>query len=167
MRPIGTAEELERRRRRAVALMKQGDSHTAIARILGVDRGSLYRWRKMALAGSDGLKANPHPGPTPGLNASQLRELDGLLTQGAKRHGWPNELWTSKRVKVVIQRHFDVRYHEGHVRKLVKERLHWTPQKPECRARERDEAAIERWVRDDFPRLKKIGGNSRCDVGVP
>ncbi len=63
MRPIGTVAELERRRTRAVAMIKEGESPTTVARILGVGRTSLYRWKKMAKASPDGLAAKAHLGP--------------------------------------------------------------------------------------------------------
>jgi len=166
MRPHGTPEELERRRIHAVELMNSGQSHTKIAEILGVDRGSLYRWRTMARSGPDGLKAIPHPGAPRRLNETQLHELEYLLGQGAKVHGWPNELWTAKRVASLIHKFFGVQYHEGHVRKIMTQLLHWSGQKPECRARERDEAEIERWKREEFPRIKKSPGQ-RSHAGVP
>jgi transposase len=31
----------------------------------------------------------------------------------------------------------------------------WSPQKPQRRAIERDEAAIQRWIKTDWPRVKK------------
>jgi transposase len=123
-RPIGTPAELERRRRRAVDLMDQGESPTVIARILGVHRPSLYRWRQADRSRPDGLAAKPHPGPTPRLSDAQLAELERLLLQGATAHGWANELWTAKRVAAVIRRHFGVSYHPEHVRKILKRRLH-------------------------------------------
>ena len=67
----------------------------------------------------------------------------------------PNDLWTSRRVKELILQRFGVDYHVDHVRKILVQRLGWTSQKPEKRARERDEDAIERWQKEDFPRLKK------------
>lgn len=167
MRPLGTAEELQRRRIRAVELMDGGESHTKIAEILGVDRRSLYRWRSMARGGPDGLKAVPHPGAPRHLNETQLHELEFFLGQGAKAHGWPNELWTSKRVAALILRCFGIQYHDGHVRKILKKLLHWSSQKPECRARERDEAEIERWTREEFPRIKKRGAGQRSHAGLP
>jgi transposase len=142
MRPIGTAKELERKRRRAVELMHKGEAPAVIARILGVCRTSLYRWRAAAAAGPDGLAAKPHPGPRPRLSVEQLAELEGLLTQGPKAQGWRNELWTAARVAELIERHFKVRFHPEHVRKILKRRLAWTSQKPQRRARERDEVAI-------------------------
>lgn len=155
MRPHGTAEELQRRRIRAVELMSSGQSHTKIAEVLGVDRGTLYRWRRIALAGPDGLKAVAHPGAPRQLEEAQFHELEYLLGQGAKTHGWPNELWTSKRVAILIQKFFDVQYHEGHVRRIMRNVLHWSGQKPECQARERDDAEIERWKQEEFPLIKK------------
>src|SRR5579871_4920430 len=109
-RPIGTADELERRRRRAVELVEGGESPSTVARILGVHETSVHRWRRLARS-QDGLAAKPHPGPTPRLSDEQLAELEQLLLQGAQKHGWPNQLWTADRVKVVIKRHFGLDYH--------------------------------------------------------
>jgi transposase len=151
-RPIGTAVELERRRRRAVALVEQGESRAAVARILGVHPKSLARWVRCARQ-PHGLEARPQRGPTPGLSDAQLRQLEALLLQGAKHHGWHNELWTAARVTRLIERHFGIGYHPEHVRKILKRRLGWTSQKPRRKARERNDAEVERWLADDFPRI--------------
>ena len=142
MRPIGTAEALERRRRRAVQLVHQGEHPATAARFLGCGRSSAYTWLKQPREAPAKLAAEPHPGRTPGLNAVQLRELEALLLKGAKAHGWRTQLWTAARVAEVIRRHFGISYHPEHVRKIVKFRLHWTSQKPQQKARERDEVAI-------------------------
>ncbi len=142
MRPIGTAEELERRRRRAVELMQRGESPTVIARILGVCRTSLYRWLALAQQTSMALAAKPHPGPKPRLSDQQIRELEGLLLQGAKAHGWHNELWSAHRVAEMIRRHFGVGYHTEHVRKIIRRRLHWSSQKPQQKAKQRNTEKI-------------------------
>src|SRR4051794_15842548 len=101
MRPKGTAAELERRRRRAVELVEQGESPTVVARILGVRTTSLHRWRRRARQ-PNGLQARPVPGPTPALSDYHLHKLEHFLRQGAKKHGWPNELWTADRVARLI-----------------------------------------------------------------
>jgi len=151
-RPIGTAAELERRRRRAVNLLDQGESPSTIARILGVHETSVHRWRRRARHGP-GLDAKPHPGRPPFLSPEQWAEVQRLLLQGAKEHGWPNDLWTAGRVTALIHRHFGVKYHPEHVRSVLKERFDWSSHKPAIRPREQNEKEVERWKDDEFPRI--------------
>ncbi len=154
-RPLGTAAELERRRRRGVELFEQGERPVHIARFLGVDRSSVYRWRKAAEQGSDALAAQPHPHRPPALTTTQLGQLEELLAQGPAAHGWPNQLWTTARVAQVIERHFKIRHHHDHVGRFLRQRLGWSVQKPIRRARERDEVAILNWQSREFPRIAR------------
>ena len=151
-RPIGSAAELERRRRRAVEAVASGQRPGDVARTLGVARASVYRWLELAKR-TDGLAAKPHPGPATRLSATQHKRLAKLLLQGAKAHGWSNELWTCARIAVLIQRHFGVSFHHDHVGRILRERLNWTPQKPRRRARERNEAKVRYFRKVKFPRL--------------
>jgi len=143
MRPIGTAEELQRRRLRAVELVNEGESPEDVARFLGCGRSSVYTWLKLAKQSIEKLAARPHPGPTPRLAAPQLEELEGLLLRGAVAHGWPTELWTAARAAELIERRFGIHFHPEHVRKILRRRMRWTSQKPQRKARERDEVAID------------------------
>jgi transposase len=129
MRPKGTAAELERRRRHAVERVEQGQSPTVVARILGVRPASIHRWRRMAQQ-PHGLDARPILGPTSRLTDYHLRKLERLLRQGAKKHGWPNDLWTADRVARLLRERLGIAFHPEHVRKILKRRLGWTSQKP-------------------------------------
>jgi transposase len=160
-RPLGTAAELERRRRRAVELIAHGESRRDVARILGVHPKSLARWLRLARQPS-GLDPRPHPGRPAALSDEQLRQLEQLLAQGAKAHGWHNQLWTAARAARLIERHFGVRYHPEHVRKLLKRRLGWTSQKPRRKARERNDKEVERWLDDDFERIVRAAFRRRA-----
>jgi transposase len=142
MRPIGTAPELQRRRLRAVELVQQGESPDDVAHFLGCGRSSVYTWLQLARQAPGKLIAKPHTGPKPRLSTEQLRELEALLRKGAKAHGWRTELWTAARAAELIERHFQIRFHPEHVRKMLKRRLKWSSQKPQRKAKERDEAAI-------------------------
>jgi transposase len=142
MRPIGTVQELQRRRLRAVELVEQGESPDDVARFLGCSRSSVYTWVKLAKQSLGELAAKPHPGPAPRLDDGQIKELEGLLLQGARAHGWHNDLWSAHRVTEVIRRHFGVTYHTEHVRKIIRRRLDWTSQKPQKKAKQRDEEKI-------------------------
>jgi transposase len=142
MRPIGTAEELERRRRRAVELVKRGEHPAEVAHFLGCGRSSVYTWVKLDRDTAEKLAARPHAGPTPRLTDEQIKELEGLLLKGAKAHGWHNDLCSAHRVAQMIRRHFSVEYHTEHVRKIIRERLLWSSQKPQKKAKPRNEEKI-------------------------
>jgi transposase len=146
-----TRSELEHRRQRAVAAVAEGQSPATVAQVLGVDRCTVYRWLRMARR-PGGLCAKPLR-RDPALSDRQLHELEALLLQGASRHGWPNDLWTATRVTELIRRHFGIAYHPEHVRKVLKRRLRWTSQKPQVKAKERDEDEIRRWRQEEFPRI--------------
>jgi transposase len=146
-----TRHQLEHRRQRAVAAVAEGQKPATVAKVLGVDRGSVYRWLRQART-PGGLAAKPLNRP-PALSDRQLRQRADLLAQGAARHGWPNDLWTATRVTEVLRRHFGIRHHPEHVRKALKRRLGWTSQKPQTKARERDEDGIRHWVDHVSPRI--------------
>ena len=130
----------------------EGQPRKAVASVLGVHVKTVSRWVRDARQ-PGGLAARPQPGPTPGLTDADLCRLEELLAQGAKAHGWHNQLWTAARVARLIVRHFHLDYHPEHVRKILKQRLGWTSQKPRRRARERDDKEVARWLGDEFPRI--------------
>jgi len=100
------------------------------------------------------LKAKPHPGKPRRLTAKQRERLAKLLLQGARKHGYSTELWTLARVAEVIAVNFGVEYHPGHVWRVL-QGMGWSNQKPERRARQRDEQAIATWRQQDWPGVKK------------
>lgn len=155
MRPSGSAEELERRRTRAIELLNQGVAPVEVAYRLGVDRRSVRRWSAAyRQKGAAALKARPTSGRPSGLDAKAKRQLERLLLKGARAAGFPTDLWTCPRVAQLIEQRLGVRYHVDHIGRLL-HGLGWSPQKPERRALERDEEAIGRWIKDQWPRVKK------------
>lgn len=158
MRPFGSPKALEARRRRAVALLKLGLSLHEVARQLGCDASSVLRWRDaVRKGGPDALKAKPAPGRPPKLTAAQKRRLVKYLLRGALAYGYATDLWTTQRIADLIAETFGVGYHRDHIGRLM-HGVGWTHQKPERRAIERDEEAIQRWKRDAWPRIKKTRG---------
>jgi transposase len=113
-----------------------------------------------------GLCSHPVPGRPRLLSEEQLKQLERLLLEGAKVHGWCNQLWTAARVAVLIRRHFGIDYHPEHVRKLLKERLGWTSQKPQKRARERNDKEVERWIAKDWPRIHRQAFQRRARIAL-
>lgn len=155
MRPPGSPQELERRRRRAITFLREGLQPVEVARRLGVDRRSVRRWRASYRgAGERALAARPASGRPTKLDARSRAQLERSLLQGARACGYPTDLWTCPRVAAWIRRRFGVRYHVDHIGRLLRS-LGWSPQKPERRARERDEKAIQRWIKETWPQVKK------------
>lgn len=146
---------MEKRRRKAVELLQQGMTLENIAKAVKASTSSVKRWRAaFEQAGPEGLNSTPHPGPRPRLTAKQKEQLPKILLRGARASGYANDLWTCRRVLAVIQKRFGVTYHVDYIGTLLHQ-LGWSVQKPEQRARERDEAAIERWRKEEWPRIKK------------
>jgi transposase len=155
MRPTGSAKQLERRRRQAVRLLRAGKNLSAAARAIGASVSSVFRWwQTYRKRGLKGLKPRPTPGRPPRLDASEKRRLERLLLKGPLEQGYRTDLWTLPRISQVIDTHFAVRYHPGHVWRLLRD-LGWSCQKPERRALQRDERAIELWKRQKWPHIKK------------
>jgi transposase len=140
---------------RAFELKEQGWKQKEIADALGVTEGAVSQWMKRAREeGVEGLRHKPPPGATPRLSEQERTKLPELLAQGAEAYGFRGDVWTCERVAIVIRKEFGVSYHPAHVSRLLKA-LRQSLQKPQRRANQRDEEAIERWKEKRWPSLKK------------
>lgn len=154
-RPRGSADLLEDRRKRALALLDSGCSLNEVGRRIGCGASSVMRWRNARRRGGEkALRVRYSPGRPPKLDAKRRKRLLRLLLRGAMAHGYRTNVWTTARIAEVIQREFGVQYHRDHIGRLMHS-LQWSPQKPERRAVERDEKAIAHWKQKDWPRIKK------------
>src|ERR1039458_3622337 len=89
-----------------------------------------------------------------GLSEKDRRRRHTLLLQGPEQLGYETPLWTCPRVAHLIEREFGIRYHPGHVWKLLIA-LGWSPQRPVGQARERNRAEVESWKKKVWPSIKK------------
>jgi transposase len=155
--------------REAVALAAQGVSRRQIAAALDRSVHTVNKWLALARRqGPDALAAAPHPGRQPKLSVRPRQWLRRQRLNGAQAHGWSTDLWTAARVRELIWRKYGVEYHGCYVPTLLKA-LGWTRQKPERRARERNEAEIERWVRVEWPPAtpRKFGPSGVSSTSTP
>jgi transposase len=155
MRPKGSAEVLLARRKRAIKMLSDEISLNEIARRIGCNASSVMRWRdRWESRGEQGLKVGASPGRPTRMSEEQKQELVQLLLRGPMAFGWRTDVWTTQRIATLIKRKFSIDYHFTHVARIL-HALDWSPQKPERRAIERNEAAIQKWKDTDWERIKK------------
>lgn len=147
---------LEKRRIEAVRLVfEEGLSQAEAARRVNAAQQSVSAWvKRYREHGQASLAKAGRAGRKPLLEPRQLAQLETMLLQGPEVHGFPTPLWTCPRVARLILGRFGVRYHEGHVWKLLRA-LNWSPQRPVGKARGRNEAAIREWKQVTWPAIKK------------
>lgn len=135
-------------------LLGQGVPQAEVARRCGVSECSVHRWRKQ-LAGEGPLAwQRRRLGKPPKVGLRERAALEAFLPVGAQAHGFHNDLWTLPRIAAVLKEKTGTTVHPGHLWRILTA-LGWSVQKPEKRALQRDEAAIARWKKHTFPRLKK------------
>lgn len=150
-------EFFEWRRKEAARLLRRGMKQADVARRFGVSPTAVSKWwRAYQGNGMDGLDAQPHTGRPPEVDPRVLERLPSILKKGAPAYGYSTDVWTTKRIAEIIESKFGVRYHRGHVWRLMRA-LGWTWQKPQKRARERNHREINRWMREDWPKIQKKG----------
>ena len=156
MRPHGTQTQLEQRRRKAVGLFEQGLNLSAVAQKIGCSVSSVHRWEvDYKKKGAEGLKSKPVPGRPAKLTSRQKRSLTKILVDGPMTQGYSTDLWTGRRIAETVRKRFGVSYHPNHLWWFLTQ-MGWSHQKPETRAKERDEKKIKQWKRHTWPHIKKV-----------
>jgi transposase len=149
-------DRLQARRLRAAELFAAGVHQAEAARQLGVSAQAASVWhRRWQASGTDGLRSKGPSGPAARLSDTQLAEVEQVLLKGPTANGFVGELWTLERIALVIWRLTGVRHHPAYVWALLHYRLGWSVQRPKRRAAERDQATIDRWVAERWPRIKQ------------
>ena len=147
--------QMEKRRQRAAALFNKGHSAPEVARRFGVARQVAYRWKQAwEQGGNKALASKGSAGRKPKLTGKQTQRVTQALLAGPAAQGYKTDLWTLPRVAALIEDLTGVRYHPGHVWRLMGA-SGFSCQRPERRAVEGDRKAIRRWQRVEWPALKK------------
>jgi transposase len=148
-------DETVRRRLRAGRMMLAGKTPAQAAHAVGVARQTAYTWKGVLDEGGiDALRAMPSRGRPARLDEQQLQALAHMLLDKPTDHGFGTELWTLKRVAVLIERQYGVKFGQTQIWRILGA-LGFSAQKPERRAIERDEDAVQTWKRKTWPGLKK------------
>lgn len=150
-------KDKEKRRKQAIKLYQKGLSQYKIAKKFGVSFAAVSKWvEAFKKKGPRGLESGGKPGPKSKLKPEKQKEIKKAILKGPKASGYDTDLWTLERLQALVKKISRVNYHKGHIWKIVVS-LGFSCQKPQAKAKERNEAAIKEWKMKTFPRLKKMG----------
>jgi transposase len=148
-------DEATKNRLRAGRMLLAGKRPAEVALAVGVARQTVYTWKGLLDEGGiDALRAVPGRGRPAKLDAAQLEGVRRAMLQKPTEHGFGTELWTLKRVGVVIKRLHGVQFGQTQIWRILGS-LGFSAQKSEKRAIERNEDGVREWKRRTWPGLKK------------
>jgi transposase len=148
-------DEAVRKRLRAGRMLLAGKTPTQAAQAVGVARQTVYTWKALLDEGGiEALRTMPTRGRPARLDDAQLQALGRVLLDKPTEHGLGTELWTLKRVGVLIERLYGVKFGQTQIWRILGG-LGFSVQKPERQAIERDEQAVQAWKSKTWPALKK------------
>ena len=148
---------LERRRLLAGHLFLKGKTPYAVAKHFGVSSTAAYHWRDAWKSDKKkGLLSKGHPGFPSQYTKEKKGQLKQIILRGPSRYGHATDFWTISRIRAVAKKELGVTLATKQTWKTVIA-LGFSVQKPERRAKERNEKAIAGWRLKEFPTLKKMG----------
>ena len=156
---------LEAIRIRAVEQVEAGESPEVVIRALGMSRARIYEWLAAYREGGyEALKAKKLFGRPPRLTGKQLDRLYRIITtKNPLQLKFAYALWTRSMVREVIREKFGVRLSDVSVGRLLN-KLGLSPQKPLRRAYQQDKEAVERWVKEEYPEIRKLAKRENAQI---
>jgi len=161
-----TRIERERVRKRAGRLFVRGVLQAEVARRCKVSRAAVSQWHAAwKKDAKTGLVSRGHPGFPSRLTDEKRKIFKRAILQGPLAHGYETNLWTLARLSDVMKKCVRVHFGHNHTWQIVRS-LGFTCQKPQVRAKQRDEKAITAWKEKRLPGLKKMGPNAWVFSGL-
>lgn len=158
-------QTLEAMRERAVRRVQEGESPEVVAKIFGIGRTAMYRWLSQYRQGGwSALKAKPLFGRPPKLDDKKLKWIYDTVTQkNPLQMKFAFALWTREMVATLIKDKFKIKLSGASVGRLLAQ-LGITCQKPLHRAIERDEALVQKWLKTEYPKIKRAAKAQGADI---
>jgi transposase len=161
------AKAQEALRIKAVEAVCGGMSQVAAAKAFGVTRQAVGNWMKAYRKdGMNGLAAKAQGRPKTGgrLQGWQAAAIVNLITdRHPEQLKLPFVLWTREAVRTLVRRRFGVRVSLTTVGRYLG-RWGFTPQKPVRRAYERNDAAVQRWLEEEYPAIRKQAKREKARI---
>ena len=156
---------LEAIRERAVRSVQNGESPEVVARVIGVNRSTMYGWlAQYRRGGWRALKAKPLFGRPPKLDGKKLKWIYNTVTQkNPLQLKFAFALWTREMVAKLIQDKFKISLSLVSVGRLLAQ-LGISCQKPLYHALERDEGLVQKWLKQEYPKIKARARREKADI---
>lgn len=161
-----TTEEQHLIRQIAVRrVLSDGESPSDVSRSLGLGAKTIFSWLRIAREkGMEALAPKARTGRHRKLSEPEESEVRRWIVGGDPRqYGFDFGLWTRQIVSDLIGDRFGIQLSVSAVGELL-HRLGLTPQKPLRRAYERDEQAVQAWVKDVYPKVKKYAKKTGAEI---
>ena len=152
-------------RERAVRSVQDGESPEVVARVIGINRSTIYGWLAQYRRGGWGaLKAKPLFGRPPKLDGKKLKWIYDIVTQkNPLQLNFAFALWTREMVAKLIKDKFHISLSLVSVGRLLAQ-LGITCQRPLHRALERDAALVQQWLKQEYPKIKALARREKADI---
>ena len=138
----------------AVKRIENGESPEFVAKGLGINRRTIYKWlERYHYGGTDALKNKPIPGAPPKINAKQMQKLAKIIRdKDPIQLKFDFALWTLSMIRILIVKLFNVRVSEVSVGRIMK-RLGFSPQRPLYRAWQQNPVLVSKWREIEYPKI--------------
>lgn len=154
-------------RRRAVRAVRDGGmSKSEAARVFGVSRTSIHAWLgKFTVRGAPGLVSRTRGRPKRSrLAGHQAATTVRLITDRCPDQlKMPFALWTREAVAQLIAARYDIQVSVWTAGRYLK-KWGFTPQKPLRRAYERNPVAVKKWLREEYPAIKRRAKREKGEI---
>jgi transposase len=132
---------------------------------LGVHRGTLYGWLALYRQGGwDALEARKRGGRRPKLDGKALKWVyDAVTLKSPLQFQFKFALWTSRMVGELIWKKFGVKLSKASVCRLLGQ-LGLSPQRPLWRAYQQRPEDVERWMKEEYPRIKALAKRHKAQI---
>jgi len=153
---------LEAIRIRAVEQVQAGESPEVVIQALGYSRACIYNWLAAYRSGGwNALRAKALLGRPRIISGYQMKWIYNAVTlKNPLQFKFEFALWTRRMIQTVIRDRFKIRLSLASIGRLLAQ-LGLTCQKPLMRAFQQNPALVEKWLKEEYPRIraraKRIG----------
>ncbi len=155
-------------RKRAIALLKAGKTQKELSEIFGVRPNTVSLWVKsykaLGLKGLRDIKRGVKPEDKKLLSSEQeLLIQKMIIDKMPDQYKLSFSLWTRKAVKELIESKLGIviaiRTTGDYLRSWG-----FTPQKPKKKAYEQNPKAVEKWIKEEYPQIKKKAKSENAEI---